>query len=133
MANAAAIDFTITLQALDIPDVVTVLEITEAHKICMACDLANVNLKCLGTLLRAKLSTPGTGGVVRCPETDVLHIEALAYWLRHERCIQRELDPIAFIDICNTWVDQMIEESDRKRDGTESKPTEPEKFKDLTK
>jgi len=35
MANAAAIDFTIALQALDIPDVV-VLEITKAHKIRMA-------------------------------------------------------------------------------------------------
>ena len=64
MANAAAIHFTITLQAIDIPDIV-VLEITEAHKIRMARDLANVDLKHLGTLLRAKLSTPGAGGVVR--------------------------------------------------------------------
>jgi len=48
MANAAAIDFTIALQALDIPDVV-VLKITEAHKIGTARDLANVNWKPLGT------------------------------------------------------------------------------------
>jgi len=132
MANFAAIDFTIALQALDIPDIV-ILKITEAHKICTAHDLANINLKHLGTLLHAKLSTPGTGSIICCPETDVLRIEALAYWLRKEHCIGRELYPVAFIDICNTWVDRMIEESDQKRDGTESKPTEPEKFKDPTK
>ena len=84
LVNPAAINFTIALQALDIPDVV-VLKITEAHKIHMACDLANVDPKCLGTLLYVKLSTPGTGGVVHCPETNFLCIEALAYWLRNER------------------------------------------------
>ena len=132
MANFAAIDFTIALQALDIPDIV-ILKITEAHKICTAHDLANINLKHLGTLLHAKLSTPGTGSIVHCPETNVLCIEALAYWLRNECHVGRDLDPIAFIDICNTWVDRMIEESNQKCDGTESKPTDPEKFKDLTK
>ena len=121
MANAAAINFTIALQALDIPDVV-ILEITEAHKICMAHDLANVDLKHLGTLWHAKLSTPGAGGIVHCLETDVLHIKALAYWLRNERRIGRELDPIAFIDICDTWVDWMIEESDWNCDGTSQNP-----------
>ena len=111
MANAAAIDFTIALQALDIPDVV-ILEIIEAHKIRIARDLANVDLKHLGTLLRAKISTPGAGRVVCFPETDVLCIAALAYWLRNEHPIGRELDPIAFVDIRDTWVDRMIEESD---------------------
>jgi len=99
----------------------------------MARDIANVDPKHLGTLLHAKLSTPGTGSIVHCPETNVLCIEALAYWLRNECHVGRELDPIAFIDICNTWVDRMIEESNQKCDGTESKPTDPEKFKDLTK
>jgi len=60
-------------------------------------------------------------------------IKALAYWLRNEHHIGRELDPVAFNDICDTWVDWMIEESDWKHDGTESKPTESEKLKDLTK
>ena len=111
MTNTAAINFTIALQALDIPDVV-VIKITETHKICTAHDLANVDPKHLGTLLHAKLSTPGTGSIVHCRETDVLCIKALAYWLRNEHPIGRELDPIAFVDIRDTWVDRMIEESD---------------------
>ena len=80
MDQAAAIDFAIARQALDILDV-AVLEITEAHKICTTCDLANNEPKHLETLLCANLPSPDAGSIIHCPETDVLHIETLAYWL----------------------------------------------------